>query len=84
METKHMNFEVKNSANAFQIWNAGERIATINNAIIGQAGAANLLAAAPDLLKEAKNILMHRNQDNLHPKDFQRLEKVIAKAEGRE
>ena len=43
---------------------------------------AHLIATAPELLKEAENIIMHRNQGNLHPKDFHRLESAIAKAKG--
>ena len=44
---------------------------------------ATLLEATPDLLEACKALIMHRNQGNLHPVDYQRIEQAIAKAEGK-
>ena len=89
MEAKHMNFEVRSSKDAYEIWNAGERIATINNAIIGQKGAANLLAASPDLLHALKEILespemTDENLTGIGHAAMKQAEFAIAKAETRE
>ncbi len=42
----------------------------------------NLMATAPDLLAACKKLIMHHNQGDIHPIDFQRIEQAIAKAEG--